>query len=307
MREALIQAVQSACQQFQRYFFERHGQRFSPQGFETRSRALTAREHTMPAREARTPGAKANKANRATVMFSMLPDSKYPFRLAVPIRAHDTIHFQGRKFMWIVRLALRRPYTFVIMALLITLLGGVAIVTMPVDIFPYIDIPVLSVVFNYGGLSPEEMANRVVTVFERSHHHHRQRHRAHRIAVLQRRLRDPHLLPARARGSNWRRRRSPPTRRPLCAACRPGIFPPNILKYDASSVPVLQLGLGSKTLSEQAALRSTARTSSEPSSRPFRALPFRCPMAANSGRSWSISIPTRCMPKASRPPTFRTR
>src|SRR5665213_3584061 len=70
--------------------------------------------------------------------------------------------------MWIVRLALRRPYTFVIMSLLITLLGGVAIDTMPVDIFPYIDIPVLSVLFNYGGLSPEEMANRVVTVFERS-------------------------------------------------------------------------------------------------------------------------------------------
>ena len=70
--------------------------------------------------------------------------------------------------MWIVRLALRRPYTFVIMSLLITLLGGVSIATMPVDIFPYIDIPVLSVLFNYGGLSPEEMANRVVTVFERS-------------------------------------------------------------------------------------------------------------------------------------------
>src|SRR5271165_7598186 len=70
--------------------------------------------------------------------------------------------------MWIVRLALRRPYTFVIMSLLITLLGGAAIETMPVDIFPYIDIPVLSVLFNYGGLSPEEMSSRVVTVFERA-------------------------------------------------------------------------------------------------------------------------------------------
>ena len=69
--------------------------------------------------------------------------------------------------MWIVRLALRRPYTFVIMALLITILGGVSIVTMPVDIFPYIDIPILSVIYQYNGLSPEEMANRVVTQFER--------------------------------------------------------------------------------------------------------------------------------------------
>ena len=69
--------------------------------------------------------------------------------------------------MWIVKLALRRPYTFVIMALLITVLGTVSIVTMPVDIFPYIDIPVLSIVFSYNGLPAEEMANRVVTVFER--------------------------------------------------------------------------------------------------------------------------------------------
>ena len=70
--------------------------------------------------------------------------------------------------MWIVELALRRPYSFVIMALLITILGGIAIATMPVDIFPYIDIPVLSVLWSYGGLTPEEMAGRVVTVFERS-------------------------------------------------------------------------------------------------------------------------------------------
>src|SRR5712672_3191956 len=70
--------------------------------------------------------------------------------------------------MWIVKLALRRPYTFVIMALLISLLGGIAITTMPVDIFPYIDIPVVSVLWNYGGLSPEEMEKRIVTGFERS-------------------------------------------------------------------------------------------------------------------------------------------
>src|SRR6516165_11286874 len=70
--------------------------------------------------------------------------------------------------MWIVRLALRRPYTFVVMAVLIAILGVSAIVSMPVDIFPYIDIPVVSVVWNYGGLSPEEMEKRMVTIFERS-------------------------------------------------------------------------------------------------------------------------------------------
>ena len=70
--------------------------------------------------------------------------------------------------MWIVRLALRRPYTFVVVAVLLAILGGAAIVTMPVDIFPYIDIPVVSVVWSYNGLSPEEMEKRMVTTFERA-------------------------------------------------------------------------------------------------------------------------------------------
>jgi Cu/Ag efflux pump CusA len=66
--------------------------------------------------------------------------------------------------MWIVRLALRRPYTFVVMALLIAVLGIAAIVTMTVDIFPAINIPVVTVIWNYSGLSPTEMQNRIVTV-----------------------------------------------------------------------------------------------------------------------------------------------
>src|SRR5438034_10609271 len=70
--------------------------------------------------------------------------------------------------MWIVRLALRRPYTFVVMALLIAVLGVAAIVTMTVDIFPRINIPVVNVIWNYGGLSPTEMQNRIVTVTERA-------------------------------------------------------------------------------------------------------------------------------------------
>ena len=70
--------------------------------------------------------------------------------------------------MWIVRLALRRPYTFVVAALLIAILGGAAIATLPVDIFPYIDIPVVSIVWQYNGLTPEEMESRIVTNFERA-------------------------------------------------------------------------------------------------------------------------------------------
>ena len=70
--------------------------------------------------------------------------------------------------MWIVRLALRRPYTFVVLALLIAVLGVVSIATMSVDIFPAIDIPVVNVVWNYGGLAPTEVQDWIVTISERA-------------------------------------------------------------------------------------------------------------------------------------------
>ena len=70
--------------------------------------------------------------------------------------------------MWIVRLALRSPYTFVVMAALIVILGGIAIVRMPTDILPDIDIPVVSAIWQYKGMSADEMEQRVVTLSERS-------------------------------------------------------------------------------------------------------------------------------------------
>ncbi len=153
--------------------------------------------------------------------------------------------------MWIVRLALRRPYTFVVMAVLIGILGGAAIVTMPIDIFPYIDIPVISIVWNYQGLSPEEMEKRMVTIFERAmtttvndiEHIESQSYSG--VAVIrvyfQPNVRIDMALAQVGAISQTVLRIFPP-----------GTFPPNILKYDASSVPILQLGLESKTLSEQA-------------------------------------------------------
>src|SRR5580698_127203 len=69
--------------------------------------------------------------------------------------------------MWIVRLALRRPYTFVVFALLILILGVFSIESMPTDIFPNIDIPVVVVVWQYQGLSADQMANRIVSPSER--------------------------------------------------------------------------------------------------------------------------------------------
>jgi multidrug efflux pump subunit AcrB len=70
--------------------------------------------------------------------------------------------------MWIVRLALRRPYTFVVAALVVLLIGILAIISMPKDIFPEIDIPVVSVIWTYTGMSPDEMEKRVVTICERA-------------------------------------------------------------------------------------------------------------------------------------------
>ena len=152
--------------------------------------------------------------------------------------------------MWIVRLALGRPYTFVVMSILIAILGGVAIKTMPVDIFPYIDIPVVSVLWVYSGLSPEEMEKRVVTGFERSltanvndvEHIESQSYNGYGVVKV---YFHPNVKIDMAVAQVTA------TMQTALRQMPPGMFPANILKYDASSVPVLQLGLSSKTLREQ--------------------------------------------------------
>lgn len=152
--------------------------------------------------------------------------------------------------MWIVELALRRPYTFVVMALLIALLGGVAIVSMPVDIFPYIDIPVVSAVWTYAGISPEEMEKRIVTVFERSltttvnDIEHIESQSYNGVSVVRVYFHPGSKVEMAMAQVNA-------VSQAILKILPPGIYPPNIVKYDASTVPILQLGLGSKTLSEQ--------------------------------------------------------
>ena len=152
--------------------------------------------------------------------------------------------------MWIVRLALNRPYTFVVMAIFIAILGGTAIVTMPIDIFPYIDIPIVSVLWSYNGLSPEEMEKRVVTAFERSltsnvndiEHIESQSYNGYAvIRVYFHSNVKIDMAVAQVTATMQSNLRQMP----------PGMFPANVLKYDAASVPILQLGLSSKTLREQ--------------------------------------------------------
>jgi len=152
--------------------------------------------------------------------------------------------------MWIVRLALARPYTFVVMAILIAILGSTAIVTMPVDIFPYIDIPVVSVLWVYSGLSPEEMEKRVVTGFERSltsnvndiEHIESQSYYGYGVVKI--------FFHSNVK-IDMAVAQVTATMQTALRQMPPGMFPANVLKYDAASVPVLQLGLSSKTLREQ--------------------------------------------------------
>ncbi|HEX4808272.1 MAG TPA: efflux RND transporter permease subunit [Bryobacteraceae bacterium] len=152
--------------------------------------------------------------------------------------------------MWIVRLALSRPYTFVVMAVLIAILGTASSITMPVDIFPYIDIPIVSVLWSYSGLSPEEMEKRVVTGFERGltsnvndiEHIESQCYNGYAVNRI---YFHPNvkvdMAVAQVTASMEVALRQMP----------PGMFPANVLRYDAASVPILQLGLSSKTLREQ--------------------------------------------------------
>src|SRR5579863_8945313 len=152
--------------------------------------------------------------------------------------------------MWIFRLALCLPYTFVVVALLIAIMGGTAIVSMPVDIFPYIDIPIVSVLWVYSGLSPEEMEKRVVTGFERSltsnvndiEHIESQSYNGYAVVRI---FFHPNVKIDMAVAQVTATMQSGLRQMP------PGMFPANVLKYDAASVPILQLGLSSGTLREQ--------------------------------------------------------
>jgi multidrug efflux pump subunit AcrB len=152
--------------------------------------------------------------------------------------------------MWIVHLALRRPYTFVVVCILILILGAVSAAVTPKDIFPYINIPVVSIVWTYAGLTPDEMEKRVVTISERSltttvnDIEHIESESYSGVAVV-RVFFQPKVKVELALSQ-------------ITAICQtilrvlpPGAYPPNILKYDASSVPILTLGLSGNGLTEQ--------------------------------------------------------
>ena len=152
--------------------------------------------------------------------------------------------------MWIVRLALRRPYTFVVMSILILIMGGLAIVRTPTDIFPTIDIPVVSIIWSFNGLVPEDMSDRIVSITERTltttvdNIEHVESQSLNGIAVVKVFLQPTANI---QRGIAQITAVSQTQLRQLPA----GSTPPLILAYSASSVPVLQLALSGQNLSEQ--------------------------------------------------------
>ncbi len=152
--------------------------------------------------------------------------------------------------MWIVALALRRPYTFVVMAILIVILTPVTILRTPVDIFPEINIPVVSVVWNFDGMSPQEMADRIVSNSERGF----------TVTVNDIEHQESQSLSGRAvikiffrPGVNISMAVTQVTAmcQTILRGLPPGTTPPLVITYTASTTPIVQLGLSSKTLSEQ--------------------------------------------------------
>ena len=152
--------------------------------------------------------------------------------------------------MWIVSLALRRPYTFIVLALVLLILSPIVILRTPTDIFPEINIPVISIVWNYTGLSPQEMANRITTTTERAlttlvnDIDHIESQSLNGIAVVKVFFKPKANIQtaiAQVTAISQTQLRFLPA----------GTTPPLVIQYSASSVPILQLGLSSDTLPEQ--------------------------------------------------------
>ncbi|WP_186148853.1 efflux RND transporter permease subunit [Burkholderia gladioli] len=152
--------------------------------------------------------------------------------------------------MWIVRLALRRPHTFVVLALLIAIAGPLAILRTPTDIFPNIDIPVVSIVWQYNGFSAEDMAHRITSIYERAlttdvdDIEHIESQSLNGVSVIK-------VFFHPGADINRAIAQAVSNASSILRVMPPGTLPPNVITYSASTVPILQLGLSSRTLAEQ--------------------------------------------------------
>jgi multidrug efflux pump subunit AcrB len=159
--------------------------------------------------------------------------------------------------MWIVLLALRRPLTFIVMAVLIVLGGIFAIVTMPTDILPEIDIPVVAVVWQYAGLGTDEMEKRVTSNFERAvtttvnSVEHIESQTLNGLSIVK-------VFFHRGTRVDAATAQVTAISQTVVRQFPPGITPPLILQYSASNVPILQTSIHSDTLPEQTLFDLTA-------------------------------------------------
>ncbi len=144
--------------------------------------------------------------------------------------------------MWIVRIALNRPYTFIVAALAIILMTPIVLQRTPTDVFPDIDIPVISVAWNYSGLSPQQMEDRIVSPFERfmttvvDNIEHTESQTVGGRSVIKSYFQpgtDVHVALTQTSAIAQAMLRQLP----------PGISSPLLITYSASTVPILQLGL----------------------------------------------------------------
>ncbi len=150
----------------------------------------------------------------------------------------------------LIRLALQRPYTFVVLEILILIVGPLALLRTPVDIFPGINLPVISVIWTYNGLPPDEMSDRIITYFERqmtttvNDIEHVESQSLPGVGVIKVFFQpDVNVNAALAQVTA--------ISQTVLKRLPPGITPPQILSYNASSVPILQLALSSKTMNDQ--------------------------------------------------------
>ena len=152
--------------------------------------------------------------------------------------------------MWIVRIALDRPYTFVVLALLILILSPVVILRTPTDIFPNINIPVIAVAWQYTGLNPEELEGRLTSVYERvltttvDNIEHIESTTVGGQAVVK-------IFLQPSASVDTANAQVTAVSQTILRQLPPGALPPLIINYSASSVPILQLGLSGNGLSEQ--------------------------------------------------------
>src|SRR5882724_2820925 len=157
---------------------------------------------------------------------------------------------RGKGPMWIVELALRRPYTFVVLAMLIVLMGVAEILRTPTDIYPEINIPVVAAIWSYNGLPPREMEGRITTQFERaatttvSGIEHIESQTLSGVSVVKVFLQAGTSLDGAVA-------QVAAVAQPILRSMPPGATPPLILPYNAANVPIVELGLSSTVLDEQ--------------------------------------------------------